>query len=1064
MWRKLGIEPGEGRVFAWGAAVLCLIGGADALVRNVADTLFLKRVGVDLLPVVFLANAVLLAFTTSGIGRSIAQGDRLRLLPRVLLLLALLLLPLAWLAQSGFEWSLHGLLIASKQLPTISLLVFWSAMGDLLHARQAKRLFAPLVGGFTLGSIAGSFVSAPISRWLSVAGLIPCAAVVLGLASVASLPLRQLRPLRLDRGAAPATPDEPENVGLVNTWRTSRLFRLLAISGLCTGLLGPMLYFQFSYVADLATAGTNGEQRLLAFYASFRGWINSAALLLQLVVTSGLYRRIGVPLAALISPLVYLIGFAGLSLQLSLPMGVFAMAGTKLSDAAVFDPALRIFYSFFPENRRARMTTLIEGPVRRAGSVVGNLVILGSLALGGASLVGKAAMPAAAVWCAAGFLLWRRYPALLLDASAQRTPGVDPRAVAPPLDPATVRALSMELQTPDARKCQLVISLLSDAPHETAVCAFAEAARDAPPSTRGLLIEALDRLLEGVVASPVRVPKAAEALAEMLEAPGALSVREHSDLVQAWSRLVPDDVFATSDLLARALREPEPAVRLAALAALHQRGNARQETASLELALALAVAGENDDARRTAREELRSLLLGTPPDELWTSRLEMLARLLVRDADRAETTEAIAEIARRRGVAAAQVAPALLAWCEDQDPRVRAALLRYSGHAGLRDRAPWLVAHLSVNPPELSLAAQEGLRALGPTILDVLLVEVGCGMRSNRDAVLGLVRELVVDRATLRSLYERELATIRDTLIKLAALAGSSTHAVVLKRLEERLLECQRTAFRFLAAENDDDRIAELGDLLARAASQRQHAILLEALEALLTSREQHDLVPLLEDPAFENRGRAAAKALRVALPSRETAERALHEDPDALVRQLVAATANAGGALAADRELADANRVLTPVEIMLHLRSLPIFEGLTTRQLMDLAVAVSEEDFAAGATVVREGEFSDGLYLVVDGRVQISKGGRELQELGPGSFFGEIAIFEGAARSATAQVIVPTCLLRLGRGELLRLMEEFPGIAIGVCQNLSHRVRDLSDRVTELSKRLTDPSDRVTS
>jgi hypothetical protein len=249
MWRKLGIEPGEGRLFAWGTAVLALAGWADASLRNVAETLFLKRVGVDLLPVVFLVNAVLLVGSTAWVGGLIARGDRLRLLPRMLVALALLLLPLAWLAQGGVETGLHGLLIASKQLPTISLLVFWSAMGDLLHARQAKRLFAPLVGGFTLGGIAGSFASEPLGRWLGVAGLIPCAAAALLLAAAAALPLASLRPLRLHRRTAPAAPEPPEEIRLRDLWRTSRLFRLLAISALCTGLLGPMLYYQFSYIA-----------------------------------------------------------------------------------------------------------------------------------------------------------------------------------------------------------------------------------------------------------------------------------------------------------------------------------------------------------------------------------------------------------------------------------------------------------------------------------------------------------------------------------------------------------------------------------------------------------------------------------------------------------------------------------------------------------------------------------------------------------------------------------------------------------------------------------------------
>ena len=71
------------------------------------------------------------------------------------------------------------------------------------------------------------------------------------------------------------------------------------------------------------------------------------------------------------------------------------------------------------------------------------------------------------------------------------------------------------------------------------------------------------------------------------------------------------------------------------------------------------------------------------------------------------------------------------------------------------------------------------------------------------------------------------------------------------------------------------------------------------------------------------------------------------------------------------------------------------------------------------------------------------------LTELGPGDFFGEIAVFEGSHR--TASVVTGeggARLLRLGRDSLLRLMEEVPSIAISVVQSLSRRVLDLTDRV----------------
>src|SRR5262249_14447304 len=65
------------------------------------------------------------------------------------------------------------------------------------------------------------------------------------------------------------------------------LFRVLVVSSLLAGVLGPMLYFEFSYVADLATRGASGEQRLLGLYAVIRGWLNVGVLAIQIFGTSG---------------------------------------------------------------------------------------------------------------------------------------------------------------------------------------------------------------------------------------------------------------------------------------------------------------------------------------------------------------------------------------------------------------------------------------------------------------------------------------------------------------------------------------------------------------------------------------------------------------------------------------------------------------------------------------------------------------------------------------------------------------------------------------------------------
>jgi CRP-like cAMP-binding protein len=136
-------------------------------------------------------------------------------------------------------------------------------------------------------------------------------------------------------------------------------------------------------------------------------------------------------------------------------------------------------------------------------------------------------------------------------------------------------------------------------------------------------------------------------------------------------------------------------------------------------------------------------------------------------------------------------------------------------------------------------------------------------------------------------------------------------------------------------------------------------------------------------------------------------------------------------------------------VDKMLRIKALPIFEGLTTRQLMDLARVVKEQSLPENTVVVHQGEFDDCLYLVVDGVIHILRGERLLAEAGPGDFFGEIALFEGTARSATAITRSRARLLSLERADLMRIIEEMPGIAISLLQSLSRRVRELTDRLT---------------
>ena len=139
---------------------------------------------------------------------------------------------------------------------------------------------------------------------------------------------------------------------------------------------------------------------------------------------------------------------------------------------------------------------------------------------------------------------------------------------------------------------------------------------------------------------------------------------------------------------------------------------------------------------------------------------------------------------------------------------------------------------------------------------------------------------------------------------------------------------------------------------------------------------------------------------------------------------------------------------MLTKLEIILHLRGLDLFSRLTTRELSELAGVVREETYAPGETIVREGEFGDCMYLVVEGDVRVTREGKFVTRFKQDEFFGEMALFDGETRFATAAAATRLRLLRLERHDLLPLMDEQPGIAIAMCQTLSGHVRELINRL----------------
>jgi CRP-like cAMP-binding protein len=138
-------------------------------------------------------------------------------------------------------------------------------------------------------------------------------------------------------------------------------------------------------------------------------------------------------------------------------------------------------------------------------------------------------------------------------------------------------------------------------------------------------------------------------------------------------------------------------------------------------------------------------------------------------------------------------------------------------------------------------------------------------------------------------------------------------------------------------------------------------------------------------------------------------------------------------------------------------LARVPIFVALSKEQLSTLARLVAHRTFPRGTVIIREDDTDAALYIILKGQVSVTKKGPagqselKLATLDEGDFFGEMALLDGAPRSASVTALTPTECLLLTRWVFYTTLRSDPEIAVAMLPTLSKRVRDAE----EVTKRI---------
>ena len=122
-------------------------------------------------------------------------------------------------------------------------------------------------------------------------------------------------------------------------------------------------------------------------------------------------------------------------------------------------------------------------------------------------------------------------------------------------------------------------------------------------------------------------------------------------------------------------------------------------------------------------------------------------------------------------------------------------------------------------------------------------------------------------------------------------------------------------------------------------------------------------------------------------------------------------------------------------------LARVPLLSGLTAADIAKVGRITDEIDLPAGKAVVRQGAFASEFYIILEGTVAIEKDGKALGTLGPGEFFGELAMLANIPRTATGTCVTDCRFLILDARSFNQLLADYPKIQHKVLHTLAQRV-----------------------
>ncbi len=138
----------------------------------------------------------------------------------------------------------------------------------------------------------------------------------------------------------------------------------------------------------------------------------------------------------------------------------------------------------------------------------------------------------------------------------------------------------------------------------------------------------------------------------------------------------------------------------------------------------------------------------------------------------------------------------------------------------------------------------------------------------------------------------------------------------------------------------------------------------------------------------------------------------------------------------------------MNKTEVVNRLAAVPLFAGLSKKELGAIAGTAKEITHDAGDLLAKQGDTGVGFFLILNGTARVVVGGRTRRRLGSGDTFGEIALMDNGSRTASVVAESPVQLLGITAWDFRRLLAQHPSITLKLLEGVAGRLRTASSSI----------------